>query len=185
MAGIVAPAELQPDGVSSVPVLLRAVWEREPAAIGQVRGRWRWRSAALPREAVCDLLTWKVPPDSIPVDPSRFRSIPLEAIRPGDLACEVLLYPTTIEVGAGGPEGLRPAVYLLLFYAVTRPHAEPSAPERARGYYRVVEALDRMHDALVQLHPGVVVRAIDLPMPGWMRQAARPTEANFCPLQPA
>ncbi|MGI0054424.1 MAG: hypothetical protein ACREBZ_01710 [Thermoplasmata archaeon] len=178
MAESIALSMPAPDR-SPVPEILSTVWDRRPALLDTVRGRWRWRESAERISEVRELLLWKLVPGSISIDLTNFAALSLEANRPGDHPSEVILYPARTEVA--GTEG-RIAVGLLLFYALPSSRMDGAAPERARAYYRVIETLDHWADALAQLHPDREVRAIDLPMPGWMQQLARPTTANACQL---
>jgi hypothetical protein len=76
----------------------------------------------------------------------------------------------------------RTPVYLCLFYSIQSLSPDPSPSDRERAYFRVVEALDRFHEELRHHHPGRPVRAIDLPMPGWMGAQVCHPQGNACPL---
>ena len=167
---------LLPREAEAVPQLLRAVWDSDRDLVGEVRGRWRWRTPATTVPEIRCLLSRKPSVESISVDPDRLEIMTLDVNRPSDQPCEVLLYPVLREESAFS------TIDLVLFYSMGLPKSDPRAAASERAYFRVVEALDRWQDYLEQRHPGRVVRAIDLPMPGWLRETLRPTAENCCPL---
>ena len=166
---------------AAVPDLLKAIWNATPPVVGTIGGRFRWRTGS--GEVVAEIrrrLAWQIGPRALGVDPARARSLSLEPNAPGDRPCEIVLYPAVAEPDPHEVLGSNADLYLCLFYSLASPGPDPSSSEAARAYFRVTEALDRYQDDLSHLNPNRRVRAIDLPMPGWMRQALRPTMTNSC-----
>ncbi len=162
---------MEPAGLQQ---LVRAFWGSDRGLVNEVRGRWRWRIPAATVPEIRELLARAPVGEAGGIDRDRLEVVALDANRPSDRPCEVLLYPVVWDGTALGP------VDLILFYFV--PKSQGGSAARDRAYFRVVEALNRWHDRLSADHPGRVVRAIDLPMPGWMRETLRPTSGNCCPL---
>ncbi len=178
--GALAPTV--PDG--PLQQLLEAIWNREPAPVALVQGRWRWRGATDQRNEVRELLARKLGPGTVPFDPQRSHRLTLPPTTEASRPCEVALYPALIfdltndDLGATR----RTPVYLCLFYSMQSSTCDPSPSERERAYFRVVEELDRFHEEVRRQNPDRPVRAIDLPMPGWMGAQLGPPRGNACPL---
>lgn len=189
MAGLLAPTtDVREAGapIAEGPFqeLTDTLWERPSPLVGLVQGHWRWREVADGPATVRGLLARRFGPGTIPFNPERAHRFTLPPRDPSSRPCEVALYPTVVFLpdGEARTESGPGPVYLCLFYSFGASGGPSASADRARAYYRVVEALDRLHDELRRQYPHRDVRAIDLPMPGWMSAQLCPVSGNTCPL---
>lgn len=176
MAGAVAlasvgtpPAEVFLD--DPLRALIEAIWDHEPTRVEWCGRRWRWKDHALSDPEVRGILGERMSSQRILIDPQRASCLGLPLTGPSSPPFEVTVYPVVVRdlrsknLGRPGPE----TIYLCLFYSMTEEDSGPFSSNRERAYYRVVETLERMERALSGENPRRFVRAIDVPMPGWMR----------------
>lgn len=164
--------------------LLDTIWNQQPAPLSLVDGHWRWRCDPGRRDEVHRLLVRRLGPRSVPFEPARAHRLALPPTDPSSRPCEVALYPILVppraEPDTDPMDGA--VVDLCLFYSMGRPGGEPTPADRDRAYYRVVETLDRLCEATGRENPRLRVRAVDLPMPGWMGAQLIGSSGNRCPL---
>lgn len=163
--------------------LLTTVWTGRPPPVRPVRGRWRWKGSEEGLESVRAFLAQKMKPGTVPFDVERAYRWSLPPRDPSSRPCEIAVYPATV-VGPSleAADAEKRWIYLCLFYAIRSTDASTNLADRERAYFQVVETLDHLHDQLCRDRSGRTVRAIDLPMPGWMEAAITPAQDHTCPL---